>query len=328
MYRKYKGMFLNREGKEKMLPWLFNCHFSVLCIFQFLSPCSVTKTKRYISEFKITFAEYSIYFYCLIVMRISLAFRYLLYRLTAPHRRGFGVHSPFVFNLVTRVFTKKDDVNLSEIRKWRRQLGKNRTVIETADLGAGSKAHPSKKRNIGSIAKRSSLLHKYGRILYSLVKEFKPATVIELGTGIGISTAYMAMGRGETRIISVDSDPEKIRYAAEALKAFPAGEIDFVKGDFRAVIPGILATAGHPLMVFVDGDHDMQRTMEYYKEIKKSAKEDTVIVFDDIRWSAEMEKAWDAIRNDNDTVICIDLFLMGIVFFRKGITKQDFVINF
>jgi predicted O-methyltransferase YrrM len=261
-------------------------------------------------------------------MRLKSAFGYLFYRIAGPHRRGFGIHSPFVFDLLTRVFLREDDAVLAGILQWRRKLEINRTVIETSDSGAGSLTHLSKKRSIGSIAKRSSITHKYGRILYSLVKEFKPATVLELGTGIGISTAYLALASNETGVITVDSDPEKSRFASVVLDELIAKDIDFVMGDFSRVIPRLLAAGRQPLMVFVDGDHDMQRTLDYFSEIKKFANEDTIIVFDDIRWSDGMEKAWEAIRNDSEPVICIDLFLMGIVFFRKGMSKQDFVINF
>jgi predicted O-methyltransferase YrrM len=259
---------------------------------------------------------------------IKIAFRYLLYRLFAPHRRGFGVHSPFVFNFVSTVLNRKDDENLLKIADWRKQLLSDRGQLQTTDKGAGSVVHKDPQRTIRQLVLKSSIRHKYGRILYRLAMEYKPAEIIEMGTGIGISTAYLAKACPESRIITIEGDKEKMTYAARALVHMGLENVFMKVGSFKEILPDVLLHAKHPMMVFIDGDHTYDKTLEYFGEIKKYATKETIIIFDDIRWSEDMEKTWIAIKQDKDTVICIDLFFMGIVFFRGGIPKQDFVINF
>ncbi len=259
---------------------------------------------------------------------IKIALRFIYYKLFAPHRKGFGVHSPFVFNLVCKVLAGRDDAELKKLSVWRKKLSREQRIVSTRDTGAGSKSHKSKGRSVGQIVRKSSLRHKYGRVIYYLVNEFKPATIIELGTGIGISTAYLAIASRQSRVISIEADPEKLAFAGRFLEQIGADNVTLHKGLFNELLPGILADARHPVLVFVDGDHSYGKTMDYYAQIKKYINEESFIVFDDIRWSDDMEKAWDEIRRDPTVVISVDLFFMGIVFFRGGIPKQDFVINF
>jgi predicted O-methyltransferase YrrM len=259
---------------------------------------------------------------------IKLALRYLIYKLFAPHRGGFGIHSPFVFHIVSRVLSRKDDENLKQINEWRKGLNQNTTIIETSDTGAGSTIHKSRRRSVRQIAGRSSIQHKYGRILYKLAKEFKPATIIELGTGIGISTAYLAKGCPECRVFSVEGDKEKMNFAAKSLEQLEVKNVTLFNGVFKDLLTGLLADAVHPVLIFIDGDHSYNGTMAYFSEILKSKNPEILVIFDDIRWSKDMERAWYEIKLDPAVVISIDLFFMGIVFFREGITKQDFVVNF
>jgi predicted O-methyltransferase YrrM len=161
-----------------------------------------------------------------------------------------------------------------------------------------------------------------------LAREFKPAEIIEMGTGIGISTAYLAKACPGSRVITIEGDKEKMAYAARALVQMGLENVFMKVGSFNEILPDILLHAKHPVMVFIDGDHSYVKTLEYFGEIKKYATKETIIIFDDIRWSEGMERAWCAIKQDKDTVLCIDLFFMGIVFFRGGMPKQDFVINF
>jgi predicted O-methyltransferase YrrM len=259
---------------------------------------------------------------------LKIVARYIFYKLFASHRKGFGVHSPFVFHLVSRVLPIHDDENLKLIKTFRRSFFHDKRTIQTSNSGAGSKVHRWQGRSIRQIVTRSSIRHKYGRVLYTLVQEFKPAEIIELGTGIGISTAYLAKACPKSKIISIENDKGKMTFASALLKRLDIRNVTLVNGTFNENLPVFLNETRQPLFVFIDGDHTYEGTMNYFREVKKFSNPDTIIVFDDIRWSQGMEKAWAEIKSDMDVKISIDLFFMGIVFFREGIPKQDFVINF
>ena len=80
---------------------------------------------------------------------------------------------------------------------------------------------------------------------------------------------------------------------------------------------------------FIDGNHRKEPTERYFKELLAKINNDSILVFDDIHWSSEMEAAWGAVKNNAAVTCSIDLFFIGIVFFRKEFKeKQHFVIRF
>ena len=54
----------------------------------------------------------------------------------------------------------------------------------------------------------------------------------------------------------------------------------------------------------------------------------TVIIIDDIHYSTEMEEAWDIIKKNEKVTMTIDIWRMGLVFFREGITHIDYIIRY
>ena len=259
---------------------------------------------------------------------IIKAFDYLFYRIFTPHRKGFGIHSPFVYQIISEILIKKDDLYLTGIKEWRNFLMQKNDFLSTIDAGAGSIAHQEKKRSVSSIIKRSSISHKYGRILYYMAKEFKPETILELGTGLGISTAYLAGGNLRAKLYSIDTDMVKVNFAEKVLQILEIPPPVIINGMFENVLLSNLESATHPIMIFVDGDHQYESLLRIYNDIIKYKRFDTIIIFDDIRWSKGMLKAWNEIKDHQSSVISIDLFFMGIIFFREGILKQNFKINF
>jgi predicted O-methyltransferase YrrM len=259
---------------------------------------------------------------------LSIAFRYIWYRFFALHRKGFGIHSPFVFHFITRVLKKKDDIGLIKIKEWRKGLSRLNETIYTMDKGAGSAIHRSSRRKVKNIIRWSSIPHKYGRVLYYLSEEFKPKTILELGTGLGISTAYLTYPNPDAKVISVEADNVKVEYAKKAIKSLKISQPEICNGSFDEILLSKLKGIEHPLLIFIDGDHRLESVLQYFKKILQFKKADTIVVFDDIRWSKEMSMAWAKIVSDSQTILSIDLFFMGIVLFRQGILKQQYKINF
>ncbi len=81
-------------------------------------------------------------------------------------------------------------------------------------------------------------------------------------------------------------------------------------------------------MVFFDGNHTFDHTLEYYEMCIPEITNESIFIFDDIHWSSEMEKLWEKIIKDERVTVSIDLFQIGLVFFRKELSKQHFVIRY
>ena len=258
-------------------------------------------------------------------MALFEATSYINHFLTARSLKGHGVHSPFVFELVTEVFPDHKDAIFSEIEQLRQKLLSDTRTVSVNDLGAGSKKLSSTKRSISSIARHSAKSAKLGRLLHRLANYLKPARILELGTSLGLTTAYLAKtGAPVTTIEGCDNITNEARSNFERLHLT---NIYQVTGNFDDELP--VALEAHPEcnFIFVDGNHTYDATFRYYRTIRDRVSVPSVIIFDDIYWSKGMNRAWREIVSDSGNQITIDLFHLGLVFFKPDQAKEHFSIR-
>lgn len=244
-------------------------------------------------------------------------------------RSSFGVHPPFLFDLVTRVFEnttlKPDYLQLEALKK--KQLKDNR-VISVTDFGAGTASGLGSNRKIGYIARTSSKPAKYGRLLFRLSDYFKPVTILELGTSLGFSSAYLALGNPSAKVITIEGCNNIANLAHSNFDKLKIQNIQLVTGNFDEKLPAILNSLSGLDFVFIDGNHKEAPTINYFQQCLLKAGNETVFIIDDIHWSEGMEMAWNKIKNHPQVTVSVDIFSMGIIFIKKELTKQHFIIRF
>jgi len=261
-----------------------------------------------------------------------LAGKYLRYYLTAANGKGHGIHSPFVFDFVTKVLNDHQTYSaFGPIEQLRRRLHSDDNRLEIKDLGAGSVYNATHTRSIAAIAKHAAKPPRLGRLLYRLARHYQPATIVELGTSLGLSTAYLAAGAAGTpgaNIHTIEGSPAIAAVAESNLRSLHL-QTTVHAGSFDDVLPALLPTIPRIDLAFIDGNHRLDPTLRYFDTLLRHASPSSVLIFDDIHWSPEMETAWTAIRNDPRVCLTIDLFFLGFVFLRDEFkVKQDFVIRF
>ncbi len=240
-----------------------------------------------------------------------------------------AVHSPFLFQLYTEVIQpEKQYIDFDAIEKLRASLLVNDNVIQITELGAGSLINKSKERKISDIASYSLKSPKTAQLIYKLVHRFKPDTIIELGTSLGITTLYEAKANSKAIVYSLEGCPETIKIAEQQFRMAAVDNIKVVTGDFNTTLPALVSKIPKIDFVFFDGNHRYQPTIQYFNTCLEKVHEDSVFVFDDIYWSSEMKKAWQEICNRPEVMISIDLFHLGVVFFRKNQPKQHYCLRF
>jgi predicted O-methyltransferase YrrM len=260
---------------------------------------------------------------------LNFLLRYIKYKLFSRHKYGHSMHSTFVFDLITKVFNDRSKYQeYNEVEKVRNILRASDNEISVTDYGAGSKILKTESRKIKDIVKYSAVRTKYGRLLFRMVKYFKPGTILELGTSLGISTMYMASASKNTRIISIEADKQLARIARQNFHKTGLLNIDVINNRFENALPGIIKGLDDKSFVFIDGNHEKCSTLQYFNQIAVKSESNIIIVLDDINWSGGMREAWQEIKSDPRVTVTVDLFFMGIVFFKKGIQKQNFVIRY
>lgn len=247
-------------------------------------------------------------------------------------RDEHSLHSPFLFALYTQVIraNKGSKNQFAAIRAVRKKMRKSRQIVDVTDLGAGSKVNASHQRTVGNIARNSQKPARFGRLLFRLVQRFKARTIIDLGTSLGITTAYMvqaAAGCGG-RILTFEGCPETATIARQNLDELGLENVAIVIGNIDDTLAPQVAKLDTVDLVFFDANHRYEPTIRYFETCLTKIHNDTVFIFDDIHWSDEMEQAWRFIKTHSAVTVTIDLFWVGVVFFRHEQPKQDFVLRF
>lgn len=255
--------------------------------------------------------------------------KYFIFRYHSKPRGGHGIHSPFVYDLYTNcIDTKRKEAIFAKIEETRASLLKNNTILPKTNFGAGSKGSNSKSVTIKGIVKRASIPKYEGELLFKLANYLNPRTIIELGSSTGISTMYLASGCRNAKVISIEGDINLINLAAQNVNKLGLSNVTLINGDFDALIPSIINSVENVDLVFIDGNHSEEATIKYFNLFSAKVNTETLIIFDDIRWSKGMKNAWKTICTDIRVSISIDLFNCGLVFFRKGIVKQHFNLRY
>lgn len=259
--------------------------------------------------------------------KIRFIFKYLLYRLTSQTKHD--IHSPFVFDLLTNVIEDTTPFYAyKEIEALRKELLKSAESVKITDYGAGSSFSNLSVKRIKDIARHSAKTPKYGQLLFRIINYLHPETLLELGTSLGISTLYQVMPSSKSKMITIEGCPEIAQFATGNFKKLKVENIELMLGNFDDVLLKALQKNKKTDYVFFDGNHRKEPTIRYFEQCLPFIQNDTFFVFDDIHWSKEMEEAWQYIKNHSRTTVTIDLFFLGLVFFRKEQKKQHFVIRF
>jgi predicted O-methyltransferase YrrM len=260
----------------------------------------------------------------------QLAKKYLQYFFTASNAHGHGTHSPFVYDFIKNVLNNAAQPQAYKaIEQQRQMLLKNKRVIEIADFGAGSTTIKSNKRVVKKIAASSLKSKKYAQLLFKIAKYYQPKTIIELGTSFGITTSYLAQSNTDVQIFTCEGAKNIATIAADTFKNIGINNIQLIEGDFEQTLPPLLSKLTTIDFAFVDGNHRQKATLDYFYQFLKYGHHKTILIFDDIHWSKEMESAWDEIKQNPSINLSIDLFFIGIVFINPDVKqKQHFVIKY
>jgi len=230
------------------------------------------------------------------------------------------VHSPFVYEFVEEAL----NLNYEDkaIEKERATLLRDNNNINLKDLGSGK----DRSTTIARIASKSLKKPKEAQLLAKIVRHFKVDHVIELGTSLGISTAYMARSNREINIQSVEGSKEVLEVAIKVWDRLKIKSITPIHSSFDDFITQIPFHKNS--LIYLDGNHTYNATIRYFNLFISNAKEGSIIIFDDIHWSKGMEKAWDEIIDDPRINLTIDLFELGIVFLGPRIEKEHFNLRY
>jgi predicted O-methyltransferase YrrM len=251
-------------------------------------------------------------------------FQYLKYLF--KRKDEHSLHSPFLFDFYTQTRAKAQTLHFPEIETARIAFLQDRTNISPTQLGATSRL--AKNKIVANIARHSLSPNYQNQYFAAIVAQLQPKIVLELGTCLGINAAYLATACPTATIYTMEGNAAIAEQAKTLFQKLHLLSIELMEGTFDELLPPFVAKVQSLDFVFFDGNHRFQPTMDYYELCLKKANPNSVFVFHDIYWSAEMAKAWKTIFSKNEVTLSVDMFHFGLVFFRDNQPKQHFVLKF
>lgn len=256
---------------------------------------------------------------------MNLIFRtveYLRYLWSA--RGKYYLHSPFAYRFFLEVLEGPIPSGYDRVNQMRKTICQREESIEVEDLGTGL----SSARRIRDFEKNVAISQKYGLLLMRLIAFHQPNIILELGTSVGISSAYMALAKPDAKIITIEGSAALAEMARRTHDRLGIKNVQVVCDEFQSALNRALPQIGTLDLVFFDGNHRKDATILYFEQCLKLAGENSVFVFDDIYWSADMKKAWKEIKKHPRITLTIDVFQFGICFFSKQkLAKEHFVLR-
>ncbi len=252
---------------------------------------------------------------------------YFKHLITAKSRHG--THSPFVYKLVDEVIydfsTKKV---YEEIEAHRKKLLNDDKVITVTDLGAGSVLNKNRKKKVSEIARNALKRPRLAQLIYRLAQNQHPQNMIELGTCLGITSAYLSHANPNGAVLTIEGCPETAAVAQQNFADLNLKNVELNIGNFNELLPQAIKNSEKLDFVYVDGNHTKEATLNYFNWCLPKIHDETLLIFDDIYWSEGMKAAWQEIKSHPQVTVTVDLFWIGLVYFRKGQVKENFKIRF
>ncbi|MDR1609945.1 MAG: hypothetical protein LBS08_00340 [Candidatus Symbiothrix sp.] len=214
------------------------------------------------------------------------------------YRKGFGVHSPFIYNLITKVIEEKTPYYVfDEIEQFRKGL-----------------------------SLRKETQHKnYGALLFRIVHFFKCRNVLQIRACTGVLSLYLSMAsRKDCTCYALEENSGLL----EAVKVFAEQQrlknLRFMEGDYAENLEKLKAFIPSFDLIFVNQSGNPEKTLESIELSKHFIGEKSILIIDGISKNKAMKALWEKIKNHSETRVAIDLFALGIVFFDKKLHKQHY----
>lgn len=257
---------------------------------------------------------------------------FIRHRLTAWNTTGEGIHSPYLFQLVRFVLRDENTYYcFADIERRRELLLACEDRLDVVDYGsAGSKEGVHVTRRICDIAKTHLESARMGQLLFRILnfmgqEQKRPLEIMELGTSLGITTAYLASADSRNRVVTMEGSEAVLKVAQGVWRALRLENIEWQVGNIDDTL---YKCAREELdLAYVDANHTYEATLRYADYLLNRMTEKGIIAIDDIHYSDEMERAWKELKQDPRVTTTMDLYHMGLIFVDPHYLKRHYVIR-
>lgn len=245
-------------------------------------------------------------------------FRYLKYLWKSKHRNGFGIHSPSLFHLITNVIEE----NLQYYKYGLVEQVRNILKKSGQKITAGGKT-----MTLETVIKRDCKPKHLSQMLMRLAVHYKPKTILEIGTSLGVSTMYIAAADSKAKIVTIDHEKEIAALNAKNFKRAGFHNIDMICGDAVVELENAIKKLDQIDMLYIDIS-DANKSLRVFNDAKGNMSSKSLCVVGDIHESDEKEELWNKLKEDNIVNVSLDIFDFGLLIIDNELQKEHFTLRY
>ena len=266
--------------------------------------------------------------------------------LTAWNTSGEAIHSPYLFRLVRFVLRDENAYycfrDIERRREWLLACEDSLDVVDYGSAGSPEGLHV--QRRVCDIAKNHLESARVGQVLFRIVnflheEEKRPLNILELGTSLGITTAYLASPDSRNKVVTMEGSEAVLRVAQGVWKMLKLENIEWIQGNIDDTLYNIYIgergkvkgergkERGELDLAYVDANHTYDATMRYADFLLNRLTEKGILVLDDIHYSEQMERAWRELKADPRVTTSMDLYHVGLLFVDTHYLKRHYRIR-
>ena len=181
-------------------------------------------------------------------------------------------------------------------------------------------------RQVSKISKSTGIYNKSAKLLIKLMQYYKPTSVIEIETSLGLSTAALSISLPNSSITTIEECTETGNIAQNLFNKYQFKNIKLIIGNFNETLAKQLNKNTFDF-VFFNGNHTKKATLDYFKLSLSYIHNNSFFLFNNIYRNFEMKQAWEEIKKNPSVTVTIDTYQWGLVFFRKEQQKEHFTIR-
>ena len=264
---------------------------------------------------------------------------YIKHFFSSWNTTGEGIHSPYLFELVRFILRDRNAYYcFADIERRRVFLKACNDELDVVDFGSqGSKEGKRVRRKVSEIAKTHLERPEVGQLLFRLVNwigehEKRPLEIVELGTSLGVTTAYLASADSRNTVQTYEGSGKVLQVAQGVWRALRLENIRWIEGDIDQTLlnrdHSLLNNApAHVDIAYVDANHTYEATKRYADFLLERLNQKGVLAIDDIHYSEEMERAWQELKLDPRVTTTMDLYHLGLIFVDPHYLKRHYKIR-
>jgi len=248
--------------------------------------------------------------------------KWIPFYLTA--KTSYDLHAPAVTEFVREVLEdRRQYYAFPSIEHYRRMLRSQDTWIDYPTQGAKSQIDTRQRRTLSEIVRHSAVSPDLGRLLFRCVRSYQPDTILELGSAAGLSALYQTAAAPRATFRGIEGNVELAAIANAGLQQMGLAHARVLAGRFQELLPELLRELGQLDLVFIDGDHTEEATLQLWEMISPALSKTGIVILADPYWSKGMQKAWQEISRRERVRLSIDLFEAGLLFMDPRIRHKQ-----